>query len=341
MTKSITKPLIFIVGAGASKDFGKSMPVGSELASRIQAALDSEFSLGDRSGGPIKKALRHARVAPWKELVEAVDQIRDAIVFHPSIDDLLHGWRDKPAMLRVAKMTIAQKILSAEAHSTLGKICDSRDAARHAIRSLTTSWLHVLMTRLGGTTHRRQVDRLFDKVGFIVFNYDRCIEQYLYWAFQLVSGRTPATAAELVLQIPIHHVYGDLGTLPFDKSGTRAVGFGDESKLSSAVAERIRTYTEDNESGHLRAIHSLVLGAKRIVFLGCAYHQQNLDLLFSAGAPKECRVWGTAHNPDPLRLQAVQSISATASSTRLRANVAQGVHGLPERAALQGILLRE
>ena len=60
MSNYPSRPLLFVVGAGASKDFDRSMPVGTELANAIEQQLSDEFSVGGHDG-PIKKALMQAK----------------------------------------------------------------------------------------------------------------------------------------------------------------------------------------------------------------------------------------------------------------------------------------
>ncbi len=89
------------------------------------------------------------------------------------------------------------------------------DHAFTALSSLRLSWITYLLQNLQLGTNRRELERVFSQIGFIIFNYDRCVEQYLYWAFQTVAGLNPGNAAFAVERIPIVHVYGSLGQLPY------------------------------------------------------------------------------------------------------------------------------
>jgi hypothetical protein len=115
-----TNSLVFVVGAGASLDFGSSMPIGGDLAQRIEAALNEEFRPNPSNLGPIKKALKKSSLGFHAEHLHAADVIRNSIGFASSIDDLLNGWTDLPATALVAKLAIADQILKAENQSEIG-----------------------------------------------------------------------------------------------------------------------------------------------------------------------------------------------------------------------------
>lgn len=67
-------------------------------------------------------------------------------------------------------------------------------------------------------------------VSFVIFNYDRCIEQFLLnWAQDALS-QSEVGAAKLVMQIPVLHAFGQTGQLPLLQQGARVeIGFGDQS----------------------------------------------------------------------------------------------------------------
>ena len=80
---------VFIVGAGASVEFGKSMPVGSALANAIRECLTAELNHHRRGGStPIIDALSYGGFHGEHE--SATRRIRDGIVTKESIDDFVH-----------------------------------------------------------------------------------------------------------------------------------------------------------------------------------------------------------------------------------------------------------
>jgi hypothetical protein len=212
-------------------------------------------------------------------------------------------------MISLGKVAIASAILAAERESTLGSTRGNNpNDIYRAMTNLNNCWLKYVLTALSPGTHRRKIDDIFSDVAFVTFNYDRCIEQYLYWAFQKASGTSAQDAAHILASIPIVHVYGDLGRLPFQNGVAPVVSFGSKASIKPHIYERIKTYTEeDHDEQNLANVHALVRNAKRIIFLGLGYHERNMELLFAAGPPRpDAVIWGTSLNPDQTRLLAVQ-----------------------------------
>jgi hypothetical protein len=129
-------------------------------------------------------------------------------------------------------------------------------------------------------------------VTLIVFNYDRCIEQYLYLAFQTYYGMVAERAAGLVKKIHIYHPYGSVGSLPW-YGGTQTSPFGHEPGAGELLklAGGIKTFTEgtDPTSSDITAIRAKVLAADRLLFLGFAFHR-----LKRQASPARC--WATGKN---------------------------------------------
>jgi hypothetical protein len=112
------KRLVFVIGAGASKDFGeKAMPVGTELANRIEARLNTEFRQNSRDySGPIASALMRCASGMTEEMRAAANKIAISIHAKDSIDDLLDEWRDRPQMIRVGNLRSPTRCSRRSAH---------------------------------------------------------------------------------------------------------------------------------------------------------------------------------------------------------------------------------
>jgi hypothetical protein len=175
------------------------MPIGSELARKIEEQLNNEFSMRGSQNGPIRSALMRSASGLTSKHVQAANQIRRGIFAQPSIDDLLNEWREESEMIQVGKVAIASTILAAERMSSLAQTATSdMELAHVTVSNLRDCWLAFLLKNLRRNLNRRNVAAVFQDVAFIVFNYDRCIEQYLYWAFQSVGGLTADSAEEAV-----------------------------------------------------------------------------------------------------------------------------------------------
>lgn len=109
---------------------------------------------------------------------------------------------------------------------------------------------------------RENVLHIFERVSFIVFNYDRCVEQFLISALERAYSITRADAAAVVDKLEILHPYGSVGRLG-------QVAYGNSGANCVPLAEQIKTYTEQaDEETVLNTIRGLVDKAECVVFLG-------------------------------------------------------------------------
>jgi len=67
----------------------------------------------------------------------------------------------------------------------------------------------------------------FESITLIIFNYDRCVEHFIYNALQNFYGLSGPEAVELVKEINIFHPYGVVGALPW-MGQDGAMEFGSE-----------------------------------------------------------------------------------------------------------------
>jgi hypothetical protein len=111
---------------------------------------------------------------------------------------------------------------------------------------------------------------------FINFNYDRCLEHYLFWSLVRLGVRE-IDASQIINDLAIIRPYGTIGSiLPNDRS---RVSFGASQIDPFGIIDRIRTHTESealHDKAHLQQVLS---GASMCIFLGFGFHKQNLDLL--------------------------------------------------------------
>jgi hypothetical protein len=176
------------------------------------------------------------------------------------------------------------------------------------LRSLNGTWLGIISDLLKPNAPRRDIREVFDTIYFITFNYDRCIEQYLFHKFTSAFANSPIESLAHVNAVNVHHVYGSLGE--FKKQNSMRFGVSDES-LGRALDE-IRTYNEEIHSRSLHDIRTLIYSADRIIFLGCAYHTQNLKMLFGdvaqfSGRGVQTQIWGTTLGIRPAALTVLNS----------------------------------
>lgn len=159
-----------------------------------------------------------------------------------------------------------------------------RDSSRETIDFSRTqnTWLDALFRVVIDGCTVDELDERLSAVVFIVLNYDRCIEHYLFHALRNYYNIDQQRAARLLSCIQIFHPYGSVGKLPWQK-GSDHIAYGAEPTHEQLLAlkDEIKTFTEgtDPNSSDLAAIRAALGFAPRVLFLGFAYHQLNLSLL--------------------------------------------------------------
>lgn len=290
---------LFVVGAGASAEI--DLPVGSALLEKIAKKLNFFFEDGIRlsSGDPeIADALRHyarSRGESFNAYFHKAGMIHEAVPVAPSIDNFLDAHKKDQHLQICGKLGIVASILEAERNSRL--FVDEARGGRDDLSRLNGTWYTAFMKMLDERIDLDEIESVFDKVSFITFNYDRCIQKFLHVSLQKYYGVDSGRAANLISKLEIIHPYGSIGLLPFE-GGPSVVPYGarlDEAALIKA-AGRIRTFTEQlKEEDSLRAIHESVLRAETIVFLGFGFHPQNMELLDVGAGSSVRRAFATSY----------------------------------------------
>jgi len=148
-----------------------------------------------------------------------------------------------------------------------------------------------------------------NQLSIITFNYDRSLEHYLLNSLRNWHGKSVDECIEKFAKLPIIHVYGQLGTIPYPQRGCRQylpLG-GDERKELDAVLDAARgiTLLHEKESD-LQEAHNLLTAAHRICFLGFSYHQLSLSRLAIDTRAGSKLIFGTARGMIGRELMAVQ-----------------------------------
>ncbi|WP_305822589.1 hypothetical protein [Massilia brevitalea] len=300
---------VFVVGAGASFEMG--LPVGAKLKEQISSMLKIQphepWDQPRIKNNEIFDALRIA--ASWgrsefelQKTVRAAGDIAHALPLTLSIDNYLNNHNSDEAIELCGKLAIARAILAAEAGSTLRK---SLSQGRYDFSKCADSWLTPFVQFLSEDCNLNKLRDRLGRVAFIVFNYDRCIEQFLMHAVMAIYKVAEEVASEIVSKVEIYHPYGTVGTLNWDtakRSDNEIVAFGEVPTPQQLlkVIRGIKTFTEgtDDRISEIMAIRSLMETASRIVFLGFAYHKLNIRLLLGDNpiiAEKTRPVFGTAY----------------------------------------------
>jgi hypothetical protein len=282
-----TRKTLFVLGAGTSFEVG--LPLGSDLASIIGQKMDVRFEragLNQAGSGDfelydfIKQSLR----PKGNDYQRAAWVIRDGIGFAQSIDDFLDQHRANDHVNLYGKAAIVKAVLEAERSSKLYFDINKGGAFRPS--QFSETWFVKFMHTLGRGIPKENVREIFKNVSFIIFNYDRCVEFFLSNALQQLYNISESEASAIIDDLSITHPYGCIGDL-------RKVPFGSSRADYVQLAQGIKTYTEQ-VGGTQIAIE--VANAGCIVFLGFAYHRQNMQLLQPSQPIPIVPIYGTAYN---------------------------------------------
>ena len=288
MRGNLRRKIVFVIGAGASADFG--FPVGEQLANQIQNRLDMEFhnSRGDSKSGTIKASLEQIGISDYED---AIRQLRAGIGPGESIDQFLFRRRTNRKVRDLGMMTLADVILEAERKSPLMQFnIDNFEASLNAQRVTNGSWPAIVLDAIIGIRSPDEISKtIFSDIGFAIFNYDRCVEHSLFHHLYLRHDLPLSRAEDIVRSITILHVYGVLGDL-----WDGALPFGAESTSLASLAGLLRTYHEElDDVEHEQSLRELLDNAEKVVFLGFGSHPNNLQLLFPKYDFHNAQLWGT------------------------------------------------
>jgi hypothetical protein len=276
---------VFVIGAGAGFDIG--MPLGDALSNLIASKLNIKFGLDKQESGDeeIMQALKIIASAQMEDpnLYRAAGcNVASGIGYTKSIDSYLNAHSGNAKVKVCAKLAIAQTILEHERGSALYVPSEKHppDFTRRK-EVLNKSWFQPFMFLLQDRTKRDEsLDTIFSNTKIINFNYDRCVEHFLWWALQQLFLIDEQRATSLLQTLPIIHPYGTVGELPWQ--GGLRVAFGERpvNQRLIDVSNRIRTFNEQiAEQETLTKMAEWMSEAERAVYLGFHFHDQNVEVL--------------------------------------------------------------
>lgn len=282
---------VFIIGAGASKEV--NLPVGSELKKTIAKILTftGENIYGYPLNGDLTIIKAISSISSGKNQAQSIfnacDVICKAMPMAPSIDNFLDVRSDDELIVFCGKLAIVRAILQAEASSSL-----SVDTHNNTINfeKIEETWFNRFFQNLTENCKLPDLEKRLKSIALIIFNYDRCIEHYLYNAFQNYYPINSEDTSSLLKNLEIYHPYGAIGLLPWQDSSTKAVEYGANPSAEQIIelAQQIKTFTEGTEKSpnEIKHIHFLMEKSNRHIFLGFAFHRLNMDLLL----PRKVRI---------------------------------------------------
>lgn len=264
----ITTPTVLILGAGASVEY--EFPSGHDLKWLIIDSL--------RKVKPQHESIFHSLGSSSQAAHDLSREFQSSGV--PSIDAFLEH---RSSFVEVGKIAIAFRLCRFEKRETLFTAkSDGCGLYQYLGEALNTTFDHFEENQLSVLT----------------YNYDRSLETYLFTSLLNKYGKSEEAVADKVKKLPIVHLHGQLGPLPWqNSSGSREYAPSEKIEDLAISAKGIRVIHEDVDvktDQSFRHAHELIAIAQRVIFLGFGYHKTNLDRILDAFHSKQS-VCGTCY----------------------------------------------
>lgn len=217
-----------------------------------------------------------------RETLDAREEIIKSLQSASSIDDFVH-MRQDDAITEYAKISIAYHIGKSE-HSSQPLDFDGEYRVR--VQD-TKKWAHSFWNLISKGYTIKNIDKIFENIYIINFNYDRFIEEYLLRSICASFSAKESDANKILSTLNIVHPYGALsgGHLTQNQNahgyGDICAQQGDSNSFDSVLSasRSLLTYTETVNSETEDHVKNFIKNSRRLAFLGFGYHPQNLGLL--------------------------------------------------------------
>lgn len=260
----IDKPIVFILGAGASMPYG--LLSGPQLRAEICAAADG-------SPSHVLNILLEQKLG-----ISRFEVQKFAAAFRGS-----------------ARLSIDAFLSQRKEFVDIGKLCIAVELCRREdpsaiLRASDDNWYELLwdaMTRDGATLS----DVRNSRIHVVTFNYDRSLEQFLFEATKNAFGVSDEDALSTVRSMNINHVYGCLGEFGVAFTERARPYSTDVSKGSLEIAAKgLRIIPEarddDNAFHHAR---DAIARCEKLCVLGFGFDFLNLERLKARAALEHLR----------------------------------------------------
>jgi hypothetical protein len=247
---------VFVLGAGSSVPYG--FPTGIELSKTIAQGLRN---------GPMLSGLRDIGGIEAETLLHFREEFYES--GKNSVDAFLEHRED---LMEVGKLVTAYALIEKE---VLEELFTFRE-----------SWLRELYNRLNSTFEEFGSNQ----VSFVTFNYDRSVENFFFKALSKSYNAAENDVKALMAKIPIVHLHGRLGFLPWQgEVDSRAYNHQVTKDALQIAARNIKIIHEDITEGRDKDFASakkLLSEAEQILLMGFGYNSTNVERLGIAELPK-------------------------------------------------------
>jgi len=274
---------VFILGAGASCDFG--FPSGMRLMQEIHLLWNQPGATEVRNyyGSAERVNLpRQLQDRKTQSGVQKIKELSQRLYFSgaDSIDDFLSQCKDQSdgkdnPDVRFGKLTILKTIFAKE------------QTAKENVNGLfkwDENWLRVLFSeefRFVEGVEKLKSTLESTQFYFVIFNYDRCVEYFLYTAIKNYYGLTDEEAKNIISKIDFYHVYGQLAPLGWQQ-GKNPINFGDTPRGDwHLFIPNIKIVNEErgNFEDIRNKIGAQIRDAGKVYILGFGFQESNWKLL--------------------------------------------------------------
>lgn len=244
----ILRKTTLILGAGASAPFG--FPTGYELLRQVVAW--SDINPG-HTNPKLLSDFNKNEIDAFREALEKSAQ--------KSVDSFVEHRRE---FIHIGKVIMAMALIQCEHQPHLFK----RDGK---------SWYEYLFNQLN--TRFEDFDK--NQLSILTFNYDRSLEHFLFTALKNSHGKSDEECAQKLKSIPIIHLHGDLGELPYlGNTLVRPYNTNITPEILHIATQRIKVVHEGMENQpQFTDAQKILFESEVICFLGFGYHQTNMHRL--------------------------------------------------------------
>lgn len=290
-----TPKTVFVLGAGASKPYG--LPTGAELRRDIYG----------RSAKRLRGVLTR-RDEPSPETIEELFKKAQKFAqdFRLSRTPMIDLYLNRnPDLMKDGLRAITMSILDYERNCQYGEDSKNPDMDWYSelLNTLTSDFTSPHDLNLGAAD-----------VGFITFNYDRSLENFLYETLTRAFTKVPIDdIIKQINSIIIEHLFGQIAPLPWQGCEQE---FGFRKSLEDISLELIDQFAKNisilygqRNNPKLKLTKEMLGRAERIFFLGFGYAPENMELLdFPEILRTETIVYGTVMGLPYKRIEEIKEL---------------------------------
>jgi hypothetical protein len=247
----IERPIVFVMGAGASSCY--EFPLGKNLCRMVIEELKPNV-------------VSHTQIIENTVFESGyVDRFQSALEFsgQNSVDAFLESRQE---FLAIGKSAMATILIRYEKPSILWRFSDN-------------NWMRYLYDKMRASTLEKFVE---NKISFITFNFDRSLEHFLFTSLQNTFGGSTEACADVMNKIPLLHLHGRLGFLPWQDANARPYGTELSIRALEMCVENIKLVHEELEADRTKVFEqakTLMQHAEKIYFLGFGFGALNMERL--------------------------------------------------------------